>query len=307
VTRPGAIIGTRHRKLPTSGRVGVWGVARAGAVLGAVGWMCMARVVVPPSYTRQVWAQGPAEVLGRACESETCEYTRGRYRIRGLPGVVCGQCRDHLLLAHCVAAQKCRERLARAASAPALLNDRESKVEGTSPWWPFACGYVCPLRSICELRPMTWRCSAVCCSADVQMAVHATPHQALCSGLPAPSACLDQLKSERSVCLQRVASVPRARHPDLHPPRTLRHTTARQRSCAKGGRTRVPRRPDSTPVANGRPCIGTSRLTTGDRMVRRTAATAVHSTTATTIKKQSSSFGSGLQCRAGRVDRASAP
>ena len=130
MTRPGAIIGTRHRKLPTSGRVGVWGVARAGAVLGAVGWMCMARVVVPPSYTRQVWAQGPAEVLGRACESETCEYTRGRYRIRGLPGVVCGQCRDHLLLAHCVAAQKCRERLARAASAVSVTKTASQKSKG---------------------------------------------------------------------------------------------------------------------------------------------------------------------------------
>ena len=47
------------------------------------------------------------------------------------------------------------------------------------------------------------------------------------------------------------------------------HAAPRQRSCANHGRTCVPCNQHRLQWPDGRPCIGNSRLTTGDSMVRR--------------------------------------
>jgi hypothetical protein len=70
-------------------------------------------------------------------------------------------------------------------------------------------------------------------------------HQALCSSLPAPPACLDQLIS--TFCVSPARCLRHRAHPDLHLPRTLRHDNAAVQMVAwPDARTM---QPDSTPVA----------------------------------------------------------
>ena len=147
-------------------------------------------------------------------------------------------------------------RPARAASCACRVENRESKVEGTSPWWPFACGYL-------KLRPMTLRCCAA---------------RRMCRWQYATPGALQQLARASSMLVPAYINVlcvsselpPSPRAPE---PASASHAAPRQRSCANGGRTRVPCNQTRFQWPDGRPCIGTSRLTTGDRMVRRTAAT----------------------------------
>ena len=134
--------------------------------------------------------------------------------------------------------------------------NRESKVEGTSPWWPFACGYL-------ELRPMTWRCCAA---------------RRMCRWQYATPGALQQLARASSMLVPadiNVLCVSSELSPSPHAPEPASpsHAAPRQRSCANGGRTRVPSNQTRLQWPGGRPCIGNSRLTTGDSMVRRTAAT----------------------------------
>jgi hypothetical protein len=140
------------------------------------------------------------------------------------PTVVCrGMWGTLLLLALRRSAKVSRAPCARGQCAGQVEN-RESKVGGTSPWWPFACGYL-------ELRPMSWRCCAARRRCRWQYATPGALQQ------------LSRASSMRVPADINVLGVFSARC--IHPPRAPEpaspsHAAPRQRSCANGGRTRVP-------------------------------------------------------------------
>ena len=143
------------------------------------------------------------------------------------------------------------------AHAAVRVENRESKVEGASSWWPSAR-----------------RKSGPPGHDDVDARCSAVEHMTACntrscsSSLPAPPACPWWLFATSSV---PAASLPSQRAQVA--PASSSYDAHRQRSCGIAGRTCDTCGRYRFQWPGGRPCIGYSRLTTGEGMDRSTTAT----------------------------------
>ena len=130
------------------------------------------------------------------------------------------------------------------------------KFEGTSKWQPSACRYQ-------RLLLMTWTPAPAWRTSRWQ---HAAPGAAAAARL--------RHQHVRAGCSRRPMCRQRGRRVNA---RTFICTSlarcATTAQLCNHGRTCVPCNQHRLQWPGGRPCIGNSRLTTGDSMVRRTAAT----------------------------------